>query len=187
MAEINLSDEQLADQVQQGKVTAFNELVGRYEQKILRYTRRLIQNHHDAEDITQDTFLKAFQNIKSFDLNARWSPWLYRIAHNLSLNHLKRLSYLPLPFFDPDVLFPHPLAPNDQQTDLINNQLKKDLEKSLNQLKPKYREVIIMRYLEDMSYRTIADILKVPVGTISIRLKRALVELKKHYPSTNYE
>jgi len=174
-----LTDEQLANKVQQGQFEAFDQLMSRYQEKILRYVKRLTNNRPDSEDIVQETFLKAYQNINSFKIDMRWSPWLYRIAHNLSFNFLKRLSYSPLPFFDPDTLWPHPVAPEDPNKDILDKELKEHLDDCLKKLKPKYREVVIMRHQEDLSFKDIAEILKIPLGTVSIRLKRAGQELKK--------
>ncbi|MFZ5391550.1 MAG: RNA polymerase sigma factor [Patescibacteria group bacterium] len=179
---INLTDEQLAIKVQNGQFEAFNQLMSRYQAKILRYVKRLTLNRPDSEDIVQETFLKAYQNINSFKTDLRWSPWLYRIAHNLSFNFLKRLSYSPLPFFDPDTLFPHPVAPDNPAQDILDKELKNYLNTCLDKLKPKYREVLIMRYQENLSYKDIAEILKIPLGTVSIRLKRGIEELKKLCP-----
>ena len=84
----NLSDEEIAQKVQANDTDAFGVLVFRYEDKMLRYARRFLFDYHDSEDVVQNVFIKAFTNINSFDYKRKFSPWLYRIAHNLSLIHI---------------------------------------------------------------------------------------------------
>lgn len=180
----NPTDQELASKAQRGDKSAFGELILRYQSKMLRYARRFLLNGFDAEDAVQEVFLKTYENLLSYDPTMRFSPWLYRIAHNAFINRIKKRGSEPMPFFDPDVLFPHPIAPGgDASTNLQESQLKQALDTSLQALQPKYRELLILFYLEELRYEEIADILQVPVSTVGVRLKRAREALQTSYKS----
>ncbi len=86
------TDEMIASRVQAGDSEAFGELVERYQEKLLRYARKFLFDLDEARDPVQDVFIKAYQNIQSFDATRRFSPWIYRIAHNEFVNALKQRS-----------------------------------------------------------------------------------------------
>src|SRR3989344_7878676 len=174
----NSSDEALAKRVQGGDAELFGLLVGRYEQKMLRYAKRFLFAAHDAEDLVQEVFLKAFTNIQSFDATRRFSPWLYRIAHNEFINAIKRKKNEPVPFFDPNTLFPHPVSPERADRELNERELKELLVQSLAKLSPRYREPLVLYYLEELSYQEIADVLHLPVSTVGVRISRGKQALR---------
>ncbi len=176
----NKTDEEIIVAVQKGDKEAFGFLIERYKDKILRYARRfMFYSPDDAEDVVQDVFLKAYVNIKSFNTKKRFSPWLYRIAHNELINVIKKKGKEPVPFFDPDTLFPHPISKETADKDLNQSQIKEMLEQGMDKLNYKYREVLALHYFEEMDYKDIADILRVPVSTVGVRLKRGRESLKK--------
>jgi len=156
-------------------------LVERYENKLLRYGRKFLSTHEDIEDIVQDVFINSYRNIQSFDPSLRFSPWIYRIAHNAFANALRKRSRNPLFFVDFDTFLAHPIYEDPEPVEKEREQLKKQLDVVLDRISPKYREVLVLHYLEDLSYKEMADILEVPTGTIGIRLKRAREALKKIY------
>jgi len=176
-----ITDEQLAEKVQQGEADYFTELITRYEPKIVGYLNRLMRNQDDARDIGQDVFIKVYKNIQSFDINQRFSPWIYRIAHNEAVNSLKRRIREPLNFFDPELLFPHPVAKENPQDEAERVELKRILSTCMDDMDEKYKEVLVLRYFEDMDYKDIADIMKIPVVTVGVRLNRGKDKLKKIY------
>lgn len=184
-APADVTDEQLAKRVQEGDAESFGFLVERYEQKMRRYASKFLFGYEDASDMVQDVFIKAFVNIKSFDTERKFSSWLYRIAHNEFINAIKRKNREPLPFFDPDALFPHPLSNEDPNDDAEKNELRALLEAHLDSLDPKYREPLVLYYFEDMEYREIADVLHIPVSTVGVRLKRGRDALKKRLPEAH--
>lgn len=173
-----LTDEQIAARVQQGDNEAFGALVERYEQKLLRYARRFLFDRHDAEDMVQEVFLKAYTNIQSFDATRRFSPWIYRIAHNAFLNTIKKRQHEPIPFFDPDTLLPHPVSPQRTDDELTVRELREMLETSLGQLPPKYREPLVLFYFQDLSYQEIADVMEIPTSTVGVRINRGKAMLR---------
>src|SRR6267154_1169184 len=106
------TDEHLALAVQGGAADKFGEVVARYQAKLLRYARKFLLDPEDAQDIVQDIFIKAYENLQSFDVARRFSPWIYRIAHNEFVNALKKRQARRTVFaFDIDTLFPHLAAP----------------------------------------------------------------------------
>lgn len=173
------TDEEIARRVQKGDTELFGVLIERYTPKMLRYARKFLLNRQDAEDLVQEVFLKAYVNIQGFDAERRFSPWLYRIAHNLFINAIKRKGREPLPFFDPDTIFPHPLSLERADKDLQEKELKGMLEECLDAIDPKYREPLVLYYFEDMNYADISDVLHIPVSTVGVRLNRGKAMMKK--------
>lgn len=173
------TDERIASRVQAGDTEAFGELIERYQAKLLRYGRKFLFDAEDAEDVVQDVFIKAFRNIRSFDASRRFSPWIYRIAHNEFVNALKKRQASRTIFaFDIDTLFPHLTAPDTADSVTLERDLRTALERHLDKLDAKYREPLILYYLEGMDYKEISDILHIPVSTVGVRLARARASLK---------
>lgn len=173
------TDEDIAREVQQGNAERFSELVRRYEDKMVRYGRRFLLGE-EVRDAVQEVFLKAFINIQSFDVTRRFSPWLYRIAHNEFVNAGKRRIRLPFFTFDLDALFPHLAARETAEGEVERRELRHLLETSLDKLDPKYREPLTLYYLDDMEYAEIAEIMRIPVSTVGVRLSRGKALLKKY-------
>ena len=174
-----LTDEEIASRVQRGDVQAFGALIARYEQKLARYGRRFLAEKEDREDVMQEVFIKAYVNIKDFDPTRRFSPWIYRIAHNEFVNALKkkgRATTIPL---EPDELLPHPAAPERSDREAHLKEMRAALDGALGTLDPKYREPLILYYFEEMDYREIADVLRSPVSTVGVRLQRGKAMLAK--------
>jgi RNA polymerase sigma-70 factor (ECF subfamily) len=172
------SDEILAKQVQDGDKDSFGVLVERYEEKLLRYGRKFLSNPLDIEDIVQEVFMNAYQNMRSFDTSQRFSPWIYRIAHNAYVNGLKKHSRNPFVLVDFDTLISHPIYDDPAPREREHREMKIMIDKALDQLQPKYREVLILYYLEEIPYKEIADILGIPTSTVGIRIKRAKESLR---------
>jgi RNA polymerase sigma-70 factor, ECF subfamily len=171
------SDEDIARIVQSGDSEAFGELVTRYEVKLKRYARKFLSREEDAEDLVQEVFIKAYTNIQSYDSTFRFSPWIYRIAHNTFVNELRKKRRYSTGIFDADVLLP--LLPAKETTDApaIDSEIRREIDQVLETLPPKYREVIVLYYFEDVSYQEISDILQIPVTTVGVRMTRARAKL----------
>ena len=182
-----LTDEEIAREVQSGDVNIFGVLIKRYEKKMLRYAKKFLFDYDDAEDIVQEVFLKAYINIQSFDTGRKFSSWLYRIAHNEFINAIKKKKRQPLSFFDPDTLFPRMISKENADTKANERELSQMLDKCLNKLNTKYREPLILYYFEEMSYKEIADVLRVPIATVGIRLQRGKKNMKTLYEKLNYD
>lgn len=172
-------DEEIAARVQTGESDAFGELLQRYQPKLLRYARKFLFDPEEAVDIVQDVFIKAYENIQSFDVSRRFSPWIYRIAHNEFVNALKKKQASRTMFtFDIDTLFPHLAAPETADSAALERDIRQMLEKHVEKLSVKYREPVVLYYLEGMDYKEISDVLQIPVSTVGVRLARARTMLK---------
>lgn len=175
----NLTDEEIVLRVQKGDSEIFGVLVDRYEKKLLRYGKKFLAHPEDVQDIVQDVFIRAYRNIQSFDLAQRFNPWIYRIAHNAYLNTMRRNSLAPLTV-DFDTVLVHFKYDDPSESEREQRDMRDLVERSMNGLSAKYREVLILHYFEEMPYKDIADVLEIPIGTVSIRLKRAREALKKN-------
>lgn len=176
-----LSDETIVTAVQSGDHDAYGELIARYEAKLRRYARKFLSVDHEIEDLVQDVFIKAYTNIQSFNTTQRFSPWIYRIAHNTFVNELKRKGRYGFSILDADTILPLVPAKETADEDTLFSELSLEIEALLATLPPKYREVIILHYFESLSYQEISDVLKIPVTTVGVRMSRARTKLKEAY------
>ncbi|HUX81052.1 MAG TPA: RNA polymerase sigma factor [Candidatus Paceibacterota bacterium] len=174
------TDEELAALVQGKNEAAFGVLMSRYQPKLLRYGRRFLSENAPIEDVVQDVFIKTYQNIQSFDVSRPFSPWIYRIAHNFFVNALRSNSRKPFITVDLDAFGAHAAYEIDPAGDEERAQTKIIIDRGLNTLVPMYREIIVLYYIEQLSYQEIAEVLHVPIGTVGIRLSRARNALKKY-------
>ncbi len=168
-----------------GNQQAYTELVERHRQAVFHVINRIVRNDDAANDLVQETFMKAFSSLASYRSEYRFSTWLYKIAANASIDHLrkKRIQALSLdrPFAteDGEVELEVPDYSFHPERDLERKLTSISIEEAINSLPPKYREVIIYRHTEDKSYEEIADQLSIPVGTVKARIFRARELLKK--------
>lgn len=179
------SDEELVALVQRGDPERFGILMARYEAKLMRYGSRFLVQGDDVREIVQDVFIKTYQDIQSFDTSQKFSPWIYRIAHNSFANELRRKSRSPirLPAFD--VLLSHSPATESTDSESEHASLVRMVETGLESISPKYREVLLLYFMEELSYKEIADVLRVPINTVGVRLARAKAALKASYKERN--
>ena len=171
-----ISDEQIVDKVRQGDNESYSEIVKRYKDKLLRYIRRLSYNSNEAEDILQDVFIKAYKNLYSFNIKKKFSSWIYRIAHNETINHIKKNKREKAVMVEIDFDVADKI---DLNKELISKDLKKELSGYISKLKLKYRESIILHYFEEKSYEEISDILRIPTSSVGTLIHRAKKKLKK--------
>ena len=179
------TDEQIADLVQKGQQELFGILMDRYERKLFSYGRKFLTGQENIEDVVQEVFIKTYQNIKSFDLKQKFSSWIYRIAHNTFVNALRKHSKSPLRFFDFDTFTAHPVYEDGMPAENEQKRIGELVDQGLEKLSPEYREIIILYFIENLSYKEIADVLHIPIGTVSVRLLRAKKMLKKYVPNQN--
>lgn len=176
----NKTDEQLVGLVRTNP-DFYYFLMQRYEEKILRYVRRIANVSKEvSEDLVQEIFLKAYENINDFDDSLKFSSWLYRIAHNHVISHWRKHKNEKLLSWDADDNFKNMFESDDDLTRELDQKITAErMREVLDKLKPAYREVLVLRYMEDKDYIEIGDILKKPVGTIGTLILRAKKELKK--------
>lgn len=168
----------MAAKVQNGDVEAFAVLAGRYRQKLVRYGNKLLFNPSEVEDVVQEILLKVYRYIQSFDASQKFSPWIYRIAHNEFINHGKKRGRELLDFFDPETFLPHLEAKSLTGDHLAEERVKEMVGECMDKLDIKYREPLVLHYLEGFGYKEVGQILKIPTGTVSIRIARGLAKLK---------
>ena len=178
------TDEELARRLQGGDEQALTELMRRYSAKLVRYGRRFLSSDDSIGDVVQDVFISVYENIRDFDSTRRFSPWVYRIAHNAFVDVLRKRSKEPLSLesLELDRIIPHPLYEDPAEGEKEKEEIRVLLERSLSRLTAAQREVVDLYYFEDFTYQEIADILRIPIGTVGIRLSRAKQALKKHLP-----
>jgi RNA polymerase sigma-70 factor, ECF subfamily len=173
-----LSDEELAQATIDGDKSAFQSLVERYQRPLFSYLYRfLYQNHDAAEDVLQSVFIKFYQNLKAVDLEKKVKPWIYRIAHNEAANYLRSKSrrkevMLDSPIWD---IIPNGSSGKEQ----TENENREIIQWALAQLKPKYREVLVLHYYEEKSYGEISQIIDSSVNSVGTLLRRARQQMEK--------
>jgi RNA polymerase sigma-70 factor (ECF subfamily) len=178
---LDLTDEEIVLLVQKGNKEHFELIITRYTDKLNRYLNKFLSNQEDKEDLLQDVFIKCFININSFDIGQKFSPWIYRIAHNEAVNLLKKNSNRPFSFdiFDEALSFTHPKAKEDSENDSEKLLIKKYLDSILEEIDGKYKEIIVLYFYEDLSYKDISDVLKIPISLVGVRIQRGKKEIKK--------
>lgn len=180
------TDEEIVEMVKKNK-QCYACLIERYEGKMLRYVRRISGvSDETAEDIVQDIFLKVYININAFDPALKFSSWLYRIAHNETINYWrrnKRKKKAHVSWEDNEALQNVIKDEKNIEQDVYQKITNEKLSEAISNLDEKYQDVIMLNYLEGKSYQEIADILNKPIGTIGTLINRAKmklsVELKK--------
>ena len=161
------SDTSLAISLQGGEMQALESIIDRYGEPLLRYVRYLGETTDDA-DIVQLTFIKVYQNIKSYDVKRKFSTWIYRIAHNTAVSHLrsKKATWSWDEYLD-NFIKVDPVDDIDKKTTI------KQVRQCLDNLPIHYKSPLALHYLEGKSYTEIMDILRLPMGTVSARINRA--------------
>ena len=178
-SKIEDSDEQLAEMFLNdlSNLSLFEDLLTRYEQKLLRYVRSLGIEQNLAYDVVQDSFIKAYRNIRSFNpKKGKWSSWIYRIAHNVAMDSFRKqkkdLTVDDEAWWD-GIAVPETIS--DELNIKLNNE---NLMKGLLAVDIKYREPLMLYYLEAKSYKEVGEILRLPTATVSTRIKRGKDKLK---------
>lgn len=152
---------------------AFRELLERYKNQIFSLIVRLVQNPSDAEDIAQDAFIKAFKNLSSYDSNYPFITWLFKIAHNTTIDFIRAKKPAMVSIHDDEnpIDMEEPGQPLEGALDSVLQQAF--LDKLLAALPHLYREALVLRHKEGLDLKEIAQVLQIPEGTVKIRLFRA--------------
>ena len=175
------NEKELIREVKKGNKFAFNTLIEKYQKKIYYLARKIVMNHQDADEVVQETFIKAYKNISHFSEEYKFYTWLYRIATNTSLSLLKKRKSqgLSLEELSENDYF-QPESSDDTQQISQTSELNMLVKKALENLSPQLRTVFILRTWEELSYNEIAETLKISKGTVMSRLNRARNKLKKY-------
>ncbi len=171
-----LTDEQVVAQIIAGDHEKYELIVSRYQKKLERYIRRLTNRSEDVDDLLQEVFIKAYKNLRRFNQKLQFSSWIYRIAHNESVNLIKSSWIQKITSLEPLLLLS---KENEIENKLERHQLKQKMANCLEQLPIKYREPLVLYYFEDKSYQEISDILRLNGQTVGVLIHRAKNKLKK--------
>jgi RNA polymerase sigma factor (sigma-70 family) len=172
----HLDDEQCAALAQQGEGKAFSVLVTRYQDRIFRFLLRLVRSRDDAQDLTQDTFLRAHQALAQWRADSRFRAWLFRIARNIAFDRLRRDKLVEFVMLEDDVDLPDTAAGPEAM--LETAQRYQLLEAALASLPASHREILLLREIEEMTYDEITLVLDLNAGTVKSRLARARAALQ---------
>lgn len=158
----------------------FSCLYDRYEQRLLAYIKRTLSVHsEEAEDILQEAFIKIWRNLNEFDQQFNVSSWIYRIVHNEAISYArKKRSFGKNNIVGNETVILQ-IPADDADQSLAETEAVQILQQHLNQLPQQYRSVLLLRYMESMSYEAISDVLKLPEGTVATQLNRAKSALAK--------
>jgi len=173
---------------QQGKESAYRELLARYERPVFSLVFRMVRDRETAEDLAQETFVKVLNNIDRYSPDFKFSSWLFKIANNLTIDHLRRRRVDTISIEGaPDAVTAESakatsitIASQDESplAELESRELGQAIERAIGKLRPEYRACIMLRHVEDRSYEEIAEIVKLPLGTVKTYIHRARQELR---------
>jgi len=182
---VNYVETRLAKLSRGGDRRAFAELVELYKDKLYHLAYRMLNQSHEAEDIVQETFLRVYTNLHRYDETQKFSTWIYRIATNLCIDRLRKRK----PNYSLDAEMPegegadwYSLLPSDQATpesEVVLSEMQEHIRAAIDTLPEKYKSVVILRYLHDMSLQEIGDVLGMPVTTVKTRVHRGREFLRK--------
>jgi RNA polymerase sigma-70 factor (ECF subfamily) len=176
-----VEDEALVRETLKGGQASFQLLVERYQERIFSLARHYTRNPVDVEDLVQDTFLKAFSRLDTFQRQSSFFTWLYRIAVNTILDGIKRRGRSPVTSVeDPEAVgTPHPAPISGPSSGMEREEIARVTHSVLGELPEIFRVVLVMREFEDLSYQQIADVLEISIGTVESRLFRARARFKE--------
>nr|WP_276358065.1 RNA polymerase sigma factor SigW [Cohnella sp. YIM B05605] len=178
-------DARLARLARKGDQRAFAELVSMYKDKLYHLAYRMIGNRQEAEDVVQDAFLRVFKNLDRYDENQKFSTWIYRIATNLCIDRLRKrrnVYSLDSESSEHEGLDGYAMLPSDERTpesELLLSETQKIVQEAMDTLPAKYKGVMVLRYMQDLSLQEISDVLGMPVTTVKTRVHRGREFLRK--------
>jgi len=172
-------------QVLKGDQNAFGDIIEIYKDKVFQICYRMLGNRHEAEDIAQEAFIRAYVNIQRFNIELKFSTWLYRIATNLCIDRIRKKK--PDYYLDAEVPGTDGLNMYSQiaadgrlpEDDVESLELQAMIQLEISKLPEKYRSVIVLKYIEELSLNEISEILELPLGTVKTRIHRGREALRK--------
>ena len=186
----SLSDQQVVELARAGKEVAYRELLHRYERPVFSLIYRMVRDRAASEDLAQETFIKVLNALDSYRPEYRFSSWIFKIANNAAIDHLRRreLNTLSLDGAPDAVTASEVQSTAPQATDhgpsplaeLESRELGTAIEQAVAKLRPDYRACILLRHVEGRAYEEIAEALDLPLGTVKTYIHRARIELREH-------
>jgi len=163
------------------QVAYFACLYDRYEDRLIRYVQRLGGvTREEAEDILQDGYVKVWKGLATFDPAMPFSSWLFRVLHNETISYLRKQRTSGRVYATEYDEAQHAAIADRRDTDNHAIADEQEINQILDRMALKYKEVLVLKFLENMSYEEISDILKMPEGTVATRINRAKKEFRKH-------
>ncbi|KPJ70922.1 hypothetical protein AMJ51_00545 [Microgenomates bacterium DG_75] len=176
----SLSDEELIELVRNKDQELYKEVVRRYQTKLMRYATGLIQDEDKAADVVQESFIKAFVNLRGFNTKKKFSSWIYRIVHNEAINYIKKHKK-EISLENNKWVERAAKSNEDVEEDFNQKEAKEMLYLSLKELPLKYRSPLVLFFLEEKTYEEISDVLRIPIGTVGTRINRGKKMLRLIY------
>lgn len=183
-----LSDQEVVRHAVQGREAAYRELIRRYQRPVFSLAYRMVRDRELAEDLAQETFIKVLNAIDSYRPEYKFSSWIFKIANNAAIDHLRRRSLNTLSLdgsphaSTPDAIEATTLQIGDgaeNQLDAVAaRELGAQIEAAIGQLRPEYRSCILLRHVDGRPYEEIAEMLDLPLGTVKTYIHRARNELR---------
>ncbi|PIP69170.1 hypothetical protein CO033_03245 [Candidatus Nomurabacteria bacterium CG_4_9_14_0_2_um_filter_32_10] len=174
MEEKELSDEEIVEKVRTSNQELYVIIVDRYQKKLIRYVNNLIKDENKAIDVVQESFIKAFINLNNFNIEKKFSSWIYRIVHNQAINLAKKYQK------ETPLLENWDFKSDDNiEEDFEEKEIKEKVEECLKNVPLIYGEPLSLYYIDEKSYEEISDILRIPMGTVATRINRAKKLMKK--------
>jgi RNA polymerase sigma-70 factor (ECF subfamily) len=181
-----VDDAALVASALRGSQAGWRELVVRFERPVYTLILRMVRDPAVAEDLAQEVFVKAFRHLATYDPERKLASWLFKIAHNTTIDHLRRgvVETVPLAPLDGDrdgggdlLAVLADASTEDPQAAVERRAMARALERAIAGLRGEYREAVVLRYVEGLSYQEICDVLGLPLGTVKTNLHRARKEL----------
>ena len=183
-----LTDQEVVLLARSGREAAYRELIRRYERPVFALLFRMVRDRELAEDLSQETFIKALNAIESYRPEFKFSSWIFKIANNAAIDHLRRRELDTLSLDGS----PHAETPEAMQATALQigarqespldtveaKELGSEIEAAIGRLRPEYRSCILLRHVEGRAYEEIAEILDLPLGTVKTYIQRARTELR---------
>ncbi len=180
MADHIKDDLELVRRCLAGDSSAYAGLVNRYQKPVFGLIVRMLGDPGVAEEIAQESFIRAYTHLSSFDQNRKFSSWLFRIAHNATIDELRKRRHTMVPLeteSDADRLDLLEVLADQRTADperrASGSALREDLEEILRDLRPEYAEVMVLRFIEELAYEEIAEVMDLPLGTVKTYIHRA--------------
>ena len=168
-----LSDEEIVEKTRSLDQEFYAVLMERYQGKLLRYAINLIKDEDKAADVVQESFIKAFINLKGFDVKKKFSSWIYRIVHNEAMNMVIK--------HQKEIMLPENIdfkSEEDIEKDFEQKEIVAKVEKCLGKMPLLYSEPLTLFYIDEKSYKDISNILRIPMGTVATRISQAKILMK---------
>ncbi|HXF99575.1 MAG TPA: sigma-70 family RNA polymerase sigma factor, partial [Bacteroidota bacterium] len=184
-ADSRAEDSRLIQAALRGDDSAYERLMNKYHDAIYNFIYRMVRDKQQVEDLTQEAFIKAFSSLASFNEEYAFSTWLYKIATNNSIDYIRKKKLQTFSIdkriesSDSDYSFELPDESYETDREMISDQRAAMLSEAIKKLPEKYRRVIHLRHVEERSYEEIAEILKLPIGTVKAHIFRAREMLYK--------